>query len=230
MWLVYRVRRSIAVADVPGCGLALRGREGERATLSERLTVGGRPCHHGVVLLSVGCHDGGKVRCFVHALSMAADGGQWGKWWTVSGLPHGTTATLLNLLRGQAATLPKELRLTPVPRGCIVLTEGSEVGAYALVVVHETIIGTGWDDSRAMVDTLATEHQISDGVGVSIGATPADGVTVRGAHPDHALLTPELPDPESVVHIGCPVAPVRIKLAPCRGLNCDGVGHVLCLN
>ena len=79
-----------------------------------------------------------------------------GDWWTVSGLPHGTTATLLNLLRGQAATLPKELRLTPVPRGCIVLTEGGEVGADALVVVHETIIGTGWDDSRGMVDSVPT--------------------------------------------------------------------------
>jgi hypothetical protein len=79
----YRQCRSVAVADVPGCGLALRGREGERATLSERLAIGGRLCHHGVVLLSVGCHDGGKVRCFVHALSMAADGVLWGKWWTV---------------------------------------------------------------------------------------------------------------------------------------------------
>ena len=75
----YRVARSVAVADVPGCGLALRGREGERATLSECLTVGGRSCHHGVVLLSVGCHDGGEVDLFVHETSMAADGGQWGK-------------------------------------------------------------------------------------------------------------------------------------------------------
>jgi len=56
----------VAVADVPGCGLALRGREGERATLSERLTVGGRPCHHGVVLTGVVSEDGGEVRCFVH--------------------------------------------------------------------------------------------------------------------------------------------------------------------
>ena len=107
-------------------------------------------------------------------------------------MPQGTTAALLNLLRGQAATLPKELRLTPVARGCIVLTEGSEVGAYALVVVHETIIGTGSAHFRGMVDTLATEHQISDGVGVGIGATPADGFTSRGAHPDHAFLSPQL--------------------------------------
>jgi len=62
-------------------------------------------------------------------------------------LPQGTAAALLNLLRGQAATLPKELGLTPVPRGCIVLTEGGEVGAYPLIVVHETIIGTGWEHS-----------------------------------------------------------------------------------
>ena len=74
------------------------------------------------------------------------------------------------------------------------------------------------------------KDEISNGVAVAISATPGNGFTVRGAHPDHALLTPELPDPESVVHIGCPVAPVRIELAPCRGLDCDGVGHVLCLN
>ena len=73
----------MAIADVPVARLALRGREGERATLSKRLAIGGRPCHHGVVLLSVGCHDGGDVRCFVHAVSMAADGVLWGKWWTL---------------------------------------------------------------------------------------------------------------------------------------------------
>jgi len=78
-----------------------------------------------------------------------------------------------------------------------------------------------------MVDTLATEHQISDGVGVGIGATPADGVTRGRAHPDHAFLSPQFADPESVVHIGRPVAPVRIELAPGAGLNCDGVGHLV---
>ena len=51
----------MAVADVPVARLALRGREGERATLSERLAIGGRSCHHRIVLLSVGCHDGGDV-------------------------------------------------------------------------------------------------------------------------------------------------------------------------
>ena len=71
---------------MPGCGLALRGGEGERATLSKRLAIGGRSCHHVVVLLSVGCHDGGEVRCFVHVLSIGGQGasaaasGQFGKW------------------------------------------------------------------------------------------------------------------------------------------------------
>ena len=66
-----------------------------------------------------------------------------------------------------------------------------------------------------MVDSSATEHQISDGVGVSIGTTPADGFTRGRAHPDHAFLAPQFGDPESVVHIGRPVASVRIELSPC---------------
>jgi hypothetical protein len=57
----YRVRRSVAVADVPVARLALRGREGERATLSECLAVGGRPCLHLVVAGGIVCHDGGEV-------------------------------------------------------------------------------------------------------------------------------------------------------------------------
>jgi hypothetical protein len=59
-------------------------------------------------------------------------------------LPQSTTAALLDLLRGQAATLTKEFRLTPVTRRAVVIAKGSEVGAYALIVVHETIIGTRW--------------------------------------------------------------------------------------
>ena len=51
---------SVTVADVDRLGGG-SSREGEGATLSECLTVGGRPCHHGVVLLRVGCHDGGEV-------------------------------------------------------------------------------------------------------------------------------------------------------------------------
>ena len=74
MCKVYRVARSVAVADVPVGGLDLRGREGEGATLSERLAIGGGSCHHVVVLLSVGCHDGGEVRCFVHVLSIGGLG------------------------------------------------------------------------------------------------------------------------------------------------------------
>ena len=76
-----------------------------------------------------------------------------------------------------------------------------------------------------MVDTSATEHQISDGVGVSIGPTPADGFASRGAHPDHAFLAPQFGDPKSVVHVLRPIAPVRIELAPCGGLDGDGVVH-----
>ena len=76
------------------------------------------------------------------------------------------------------------------------------------------------------MDSSATEHQISDGVGVSIGTTPADGFTSRGAHPDHAFLSPQFGDPESVVHVGRPVAPVRIELAPCGRLDGDGVSQL----
>ena len=66
-----------------------------------------------------------------------------------------------------------------------------------------------------MVDTSATEHQISDGVGVSIGTTPADRFTRCRAHPDHAFLAPQFGDAVGVVHVGSPVATVRVKLAPC---------------
>jgi len=55
---------------VPGSGLALRGREGEGATFSECLTVGGGSCHHGVVLLSVGCHDGVEIDGLGHVLCL----------------------------------------------------------------------------------------------------------------------------------------------------------------
>jgi len=70
-----------------------------------------------------------------------------------------------------------------------------------------------------LVDGSATEYQISDGVGVGIGATPADRFALLRAHPDHALLTPELGDTVGVVHIGRPVATVLIKGCPGRGLN-----------
>ena len=56
----------MAVADVPGARLALRGREGERATLSECLAVGGRPCHHGIMLGGVVCHHFGDQLVVSH--------------------------------------------------------------------------------------------------------------------------------------------------------------------
>ena len=56
----------MAVADVPGARLALRGREGERATLSERLAVCCRACHHGVVLDGVVCHHFGDQLVVSH--------------------------------------------------------------------------------------------------------------------------------------------------------------------
>ena len=56
----------MAVADVPGARLALRGREGEGATLSECLAVCCRACHHGIVLGGVVCHHFGDHLCFGH--------------------------------------------------------------------------------------------------------------------------------------------------------------------
>jgi len=67
------------------------------------------------------------------------------------------------------------------------------------------------------------KDKISDGVGVGIGATPADGVTVRGAHPDHALLTPCLAQAVGVVDVGRPVASPLIEVLPGGRLN--GEGH-----
>jgi len=75
-----------------------------------------------------------------------------------------------------------------------------------------------------MVDGSATEHQVSDGVGVGIGAAPADGGTFIGAHPDHAGLTPELSDAVGVVDRLCPPATVLIEVVPVGGLN--GEGHL----
>ena len=87
----YRQPRSVAVADVPVAGLDLRGREGEGATLSERLTVGSRLCLHFIVAVGVVCHHASD-QFFVshlglfHALSIGHQGGsgrfggQFGKW------------------------------------------------------------------------------------------------------------------------------------------------------
>ena len=71
-----------------------------------------------------------------------------------------------------------------------------------------------------------TEHQISDGVSVGIGATPADRFT-RGQTPDHAGLSPHLPDPIRSVDGGGILCPPLIKLAPGGGLDCKhGFGVV----
>jgi len=67
------------------------------------------------------------------------------------------------------------------------------------------------------------EHQISDGVGVGIGATPADRGTFIGAHPNHAGFPPELSDAVGMVDRLCPPASVLIELGPVGGLN--GEGH-----
>ena len=72
------------------------------------------------------------------------------------------------------------------------------------------------------------KDQISDGVGVGIGATPADGVTVRGAHPDHAFLAPCLAQAVGVVDIGCPIAAPLIDGLPGGGLNGEGHQVVCC--
>ena len=68
------------------------------------------------------------------------------------------------------------------------------------------------------------EHQVSNGVGVGIGAAPTDRGTFIGAHPDHAGLTPELSDAVGMVDRLCPPASVLIELGPIGGLN--GEGHL----
>lgn len=57
--------------------------------------------------------------------------------------------------------------------------------AHRSVAVGSIVAGQG--------SAADPEDQISDGVGVGIGATPADGGAILGAHPDHAGLPPELP-------------------------------------
>ena len=68
------------------------------------------------------------------------------------------------------------------------------------------------------------KDQISDGVGVGIGAAPADRGTFIGAHPDHAGFAPELSDAVGMVDRLCPPASVLIELGPVGGLN--GEGHL----
>jgi len=89
---------------------------------------------------------------------------------------------------------------------------------------HDDIIGTGGDALGRSVDTSAIdpEHQISDGVGVRISTTPADGFSLLRAHPDHTGFTPELSDAVGVVDRLCPPAPVLIEVVPVGGLNGEG--------
>jgi len=68
----------------------------------------------------------------------------------------------------------------------------------------------------------ATEHQISDGVGVLITAAPGNCLTAGGHHPDHAGFPPDLTMQVGVAHVGCPLTTVRIKSTPGDGLDCEG--------
>jgi len=76
----YRVTRSVAVGDVPASPLSLRA--GcfplchpclliSSVGITDRLTTAVLSDH----LLSVVCHDGVEVGCFVHALSIGGNGG-----------------------------------------------------------------------------------------------------------------------------------------------------------
>ena len=67
------------------------------------------------------------------------------------------------------------------------------------------------------------KDQISNGVGVSIGTTPADRFALSGDHPDHALLSPLLSDAVGMVNVGRPIATVGIEGSPGDRLN--GEGH-----
>ena len=88
--------------------------------------------------------------------------------------------------------------------------------AHRSVAVESIVAGRG--------SATDPKDQISDGVGVAIGAAPTDRGAFIGAHPDHAGLPPELPQAVGVVNVGCPVATVGIEGCPGSGLN--GVGHL----
>ena len=162
----------------------------------------------------------------------------WGKWWTPWRPSHAMLA-LSTVDRPIVEVEDQASKSTHDGVGGVVslhqhpLTNATHLSeCLCLLVCHgsfavETILQGQVGGSGPPCASSDAEHQISDGVGVSVAAAPLDRVTVRGAHPDHALLSPELTDPKGVTHIGRPVAPVRVKLAPCCGLNCDGVGHLV---
>ena len=87
--------------------------------------------------------------------------------------------------------------------------------AHRLVAVGSIVAGQG--------SALDPEDQISDGVGIAVSAAPADGVTVLGDHPDHALLSPCLTDAVCLLNGRCPIATVGIEGTP--GGRLDGEGH-----
>jgi len=65
----------VAVADVPDPPLStLRGRGQDLSASGNVCLSGGGSCHHGVMLAGVVCHDGGEVRCFVHAVILQGQG------------------------------------------------------------------------------------------------------------------------------------------------------------
>ena len=90
---------------------------------------------------------------------------------------------------------------------------GLQIGAHG--IGHQSVAVVGIVQGLASLGNA--EDQISDGVGVGIGAAPAVGLClgVIGHCPDHALFAPCLSDAVSVVHVGCPVATVGVKVAPC---------------
>ena len=109
---------------------------------------------------------------------------------------------------------------------------GGEHGSSGLVVgvgfpspVDRIVEHQGEDATPPMVGS-ATEHQISDGVGDLSSTAPANSIAAGRHHPYHALFTPDLSDRVGVVHIGCPLATVRIEGSPGGGLNCETVGHL----
>jgi len=87
--------------------------------------------------------------------------------------------------------------------------------AHRSFVVESIVAGQG--------SATDPEHQVGNGVGVAVSATPADGGAFIGTHPDHAGLTPLLTQAVSVVDVRCPVAPIGIEGCPGGGLN--SVGH-----
>ena len=153
----------MAVADVPDLELShVLGFDASADALtasglaSQLIHVGLHCCLTGGVACSGGVDEESAVVLFDHVRILV---GQVGCFRVMvdsaSGGPQGTTAALLNLLCRQAGTLSEVLRLTPVERGWIVLTEGGEVGANALVVVHAPSIEGVQTDSVIMEDTLS---------------------------------------------------------------------------